>query len=83
MKVRDGREPEDERKTSMSSQFITSNEIEDLNEQSLQSRYFDIMEVLRRTQNYQAERAFALASLETVQAELNRKRAVKLDGPRP
>jgi hypothetical protein len=31
----------------------------------------------------QAERAFALASLETVEAELNRKRALKARRPSP
>jgi hypothetical protein len=41
------------------------------------------MNDLIRTQNWQNERALALASLETVQAELNRKRALKSRFPSP
>lgn len=57
------------------SQLVTRKEIEDLEEGQLQSKFCDIMQTLMRTQREQAERVFALASLETVQAELNRKRA--------
>ena len=67
----------------MSSQLITRKEIEDLEEAQLQSKFYDIMQDLLRTQRWQAERTFALASLETVQAELNRKRAMKARWPRP
>jgi hypothetical protein len=59
----------------MSSQLITRKEIEDLDEAQLQSKFCNLMQTLVRTQAAQAERVFALASLETVQAELNRKRA--------
>jgi hypothetical protein len=66
----------------MSSTLITRKEIEDLDEGALQSKFFDIMQTLIRTQREQYERTLALASLETVQAELNRKRALKIYGPR-
>jgi hypothetical protein len=59
------------------SQLITRNEIEDLCEEELRSKFYDIMNDLIRTQRWQAERVMALASLETVEAELNRKRAIK------
>jgi hypothetical protein len=65
------------------SQLITRNEIEDLGEEALQSKFCAIMNDLIRTQRWQAERAMALASLETVQAELNRKRALKSRFPAP
>jgi hypothetical protein len=57
------------------SQLITRNEVEDLCEQELQSKFYDLMQDLIRSQNMLNERAMALASLETVEAELNRKRA--------
>lgn len=50
------------------SQLVTRKEIEDLEEGQLQSKFCDIMQTLMRTQREQAERVFALASLETVQA---------------
>jgi hypothetical protein len=66
----------------MSGQFITRPEIEDLCEEELQSKFCALINDLKRTQNMQAERVFALASLETVEAELNRKRAQN-SRPRP
>jgi len=65
------------------SQLITRNEIEDLCERELQSKFYAIMNDLIRTQRWQAERTMALASLETVEAELNRKRALKSRFPAP
>jgi len=56
-------------------QLITINEVEDLCEGELQSKFYAIMNDLSRTQRWQGERTMALASLETVEAELNRKRA--------
>jgi hypothetical protein len=67
----------------MHSQFITRNEVEDICEEALQSKFMDLMNDLMRTQRLQAERTFALASLETVEAELNRKRARKSRYPTP
>ena len=64
-------------------QLITRNEVEDLCEGELQSKFYAIMTDLIRTQNLQAERAMALASLETVSAELARKRAMKSRYPAP
>ena len=61
----------------MHSQFIVRSEIEDLCEEELQSKFSALVNDLMRTQREQAERTFALASLETVEAELNRKRALK------
>ena len=58
------------------SQLITRHEIEDLCEGELQSKFYAIMNDLIRTQNAMNERAMALASLETVSAELARKRAL-------
>ena len=57
------------------SQLITRNEVEDLCERELESKFYDLMQALIRSQNMLNERAMALASLETVEAELNRKRA--------
>ena len=57
------------------SQLITRNEVEDLCEGELQSKFYAIMSDLIRTQNMLNERAMALASLETVEAEMNRRRA--------
>jgi hypothetical protein len=44
-------------------------------EQELQPKFYGLMQDLIRSQNMLNERAMALASLETVEAELNRKRA--------
>jgi hypothetical protein len=59
----------------MTTEFITRQEAEVLCEGALQSRFTKLMNDLMRTNT---ERAFALASLETVEAELNRKRSQKL-----
>jgi len=67
----------------MSHTLITRNEIEDLCEGELQSKFYAIMNDLIRTQRWQAERTMALASLETVEAELHRKRALKSRFPAP
>lgn len=64
-------------------QLITRHEVEDLCEGELQSKFSALMNDLIRTQNLQAERAMALASLETVSAELARKRASKSRYPAP
>jgi hypothetical protein len=65
------------------SPLITRNEVEDLCERELQSKFYDLMQDLIRSQSMLTERAMALASLETVEAELNRKRALKPRGPSP
>ncbi len=65
------------------SQLITRNEIEDLEEGELQSKFAAIMNDLVRTQTMECQRLLALASLETVQAELHRKRALKSRFPSP
>ena len=64
-------------------QLITRNEVEDLCEEALQSKFYGLMQDLIRSQNMLNERAMALASLETVEAELNRKRALKSRFPSP
>ena len=65
------------------SQMITRNEVEDLCEQELQSKFYGLMQDLIRSQNMLNERALALTSLETVEAELNRKRALRPCCPAP
>jgi hypothetical protein len=50
------------------SQLITRNEVEDLCEQELQSKFYGLMQDLIRSQNMLNERAMALAALETVEA---------------
>jgi hypothetical protein len=65
------------------SQMITRNEVEDLCEQELQSKFYALMHDLIRSQNMLNERAMALASLETVEAALNRKRALRPRCPAP
>lgn len=57
------------------SQLTTRDEVEDLCEQELQSKFHALMQDLIWSQNVLNERAKALTSLETVEAELNRKRA--------
>ena len=64
-------------------QLITRNEIEDLCEGELQSKFSALMNDLIRTQSAMNERAMALASLETVSSELARKRALKSRYPAP
>ena len=65
------------------SHMITRNEVEDLSEQELQSKFYGLMQDLIRSQNMLNERALALTSLETVEAELNRKRALRPRCPAP
>jgi predicted pyridoxine 5'-phosphate oxidase superfamily flavin-nucleotide-binding protein len=79
---RDGRGPQ--MKEKKMSQLITRKEVECLDEGVLQSRFSQIMQDLIRTQMWQFERTQALASLGTVQTELNRKRALKsrISGPK-
>jgi hypothetical protein len=55
--------------------LISRDEVEDLCEQELQSKFYALMQDLIRSQNMLNERAMALASLETVEAEANRMRA--------
>jgi hypothetical protein len=57
------------------SQLVTRFQTEALDEAELQSKFTNLQEILLRTQREHGERIMALASLETVQAELNRKRA--------
>lgn len=55
--------------------LITRFQTERLDDQVLQSRFTDLQAILFRTQNANGERLRALASLETVEAEMNRRRA--------
>jgi hypothetical protein len=64
----------------MTSQFITPNEVEDLSEAELRSKFTALLSDLMRTTG---ERAFALASLETVEAALNRKHGERARYPLP
>lgn len=57
------------------SKLITRFQTEAMDDQVLVSKFFDLHAVLVRTQREQGERLEALASLETVEAELNRRRA--------
>jgi hypothetical protein len=57
------------------SKLITRFTTERLGDADLQSKFTCLQEVLIRTQNAYNERAIALASMETVQAEMNRRRA--------
>jgi len=57
------------------SKLITRFQTEQLDEAELQSKFTCLQQALLRTQAAMGERAVALASLETVQAELNRRRA--------
>ena len=57
------------------SQLVTRFQTEALDEAALQSKFANLQEILLRTQAAQGERVIALASLETVQAEMNRRRA--------
>jgi hypothetical protein len=63
------------------SKFITRNNAEGLCEQALVSKFFELSNDLKRSQQAAAGRPFILASLETVEAELNRKRARKAPAP--
>lgn len=55
--------------------LITRNETERLDDQVLESRFADLQAILVRTQREQGERLWALASLETLEAERNRRLA--------
>ena len=54
--------------------LITRNETERLDDQQLASKFADLQAVLFRTENANGERLRALASLETLEAERNRRR---------
>ena len=54
--------------------LTTRHEIEDLCEKALKAKWSALMFDLVRTQNLFAERTLTLASVETVSAELHRKR---------
>ena len=56
-------------------QLITGFQTEALDDAALQSKFANLQAILFRTQREQAERLQALASLETVDVELNRRRA--------
>jgi hypothetical protein len=64
----------------MATELITRQEVEMLCEGALESKFAKLMADLMRTNT---ERAFALASLETVEAELNRKRSQAPGPPAP
>ncbi|HXR75363.1 MAG TPA: hypothetical protein VN737_05275 [Bryobacteraceae bacterium] len=55
--------------------LITRNETERFEDQVLESKFADLQAILFRTQNAYGERLRALASLETLEAERNRRRA--------
>lgn len=57
------------------SQLITRFQAEAADDAALQSKFTNLQAVLFRTQREQGERLQALASLETVEAEMNRRRA--------
>ena len=56
-------------------QLITRFQTEALDDAALQSKFANLQAILFRTQREQGERIQALASLETVEAEMNRRRA--------
>ena len=55
--------------------LITRFQTEALDDAALQSKFANLQAILFRTQREQGERIQALASLETLEAELNRRRA--------
>jgi hypothetical protein len=55
--------------------LITRNETERFDDQVLESKFADLQAILFRTQNAQGERLRALATLETLEAERNRRLA--------
>jgi len=59
------------------SQLITRFQTEALDDAALQSKFTNLQQILFRTQREQGERIQALASLETVEAEINRRRALQ------
>jgi hypothetical protein len=58
------------------SKLITRFAAETADDAELQSKFTCLQQVLVRTQAAQGERALALASIETVQAEMNRRRVL-------
>jgi len=64
----------------MSHTLIPRNEIEDLCEEALQSKFCALRNDLLRAEGL---RTMALASLQTVQTELHRKQALKSRYPAP
>lgn len=64
----------------MSHPLIPRNEIEDFCEEALQSKFCDLRNDLLRAESM---RTMALASLQTVQTELNIKRALNSRYPSP
>ena len=79
IKGRDGRGPQTTENDL--SELITGNDIEGLGEAELQSKLYAIMKRLIRIEDCYEERTLTLASLATVEAELNRKRALKSKYP--
>jgi len=65
----------DERKNTMS-KIITRFAAETSADVELQSKFSNLQQILVRTQAAQGERVIALASMETVQAEMNRRRVL-------
>jgi hypothetical protein len=55
--------------------LITRNETERFDDQVLESKFADLQAILSRMQNERGERLRALASLETLEAERNRRLA--------
>ena len=55
--------------------LITRFQTERLDDQNLVSKFACLQQILVRTQGALGERAIALASMETVEAEMNRRRA--------
>ena len=58
------------------SQLVTRFQTETLDDAALQSKFTNLQAILFRTQREHGERLQALASLETVEAEMNRRRAL-------
>jgi hypothetical protein len=58
---------------------ITRYETEHFDDVELRSKFTNLQQILMRTHAAQMERLLALASLETVQAEMNRRRAMRQD----
>ena len=56
--------------------LITRFQTEALDDAALRSKFANLQAILFRTQREQGERIQALASLETVEAEMNRRRAL-------
>jgi hypothetical protein len=57
------------------STFMSRRACEDLDDAALQSRFADLQAILVRAQREQGERLWALAALETLEAERNRRLA--------